>query len=204
MLVQVSQRCAVNRILGAFLVILLGAAVGSAQNSTPSKSDQTAPSTVFRYTGQSAHFSGANCPVGLRAQRRGPGNVVIVDGPNRYVSSPGVHLLFDNWQPNSIVAVTVTVHGYDAKVRTLPVGSGDSSELRKTVELNVNVSTGKTAGADLTLQPLATVSRVDLESVEYADGTRWSASEGKTCHVVPDLFMLVAGHRSCWPALAFP
>ena len=183
-----------NRIFAAFFVVLLGAVGGYAQNLTPPKADQPASSMAFRSTEQSAHFSGANCPVGLRAQRQGAGNVVVVDGSNRFVSSPRVHLQFDNWQPNTIVAVSVTVHGYDAKARITPVGSEDSSELRKTVELNLNVATGKTAGADLTLHPLATVSRVDLESVEYADGSRWSSSDGKTCHVVPDLFMLVASH----------
>lgn len=182
-----------NRVFGAFLVVLLCSVAGSAQNLTPPKLDQPSPSKAFLYPGQSPYFSGANCPVGLRAQRQGLGNMVIVDGPNRYAASPRVRLMFDNWQASEIVAMTLTVHGYDAKARISPVGrdAEGSSELTKTVDLKLSVDGGKKASTDLILRPLATVSRVDLESVEYADGTRWSASAGKMCHVVPDLFMLV-------------
>ena len=178
------RRCAVNRVSGAFLVVLLGSVVGYGQSFKP-----VGPSTQTVMT----RFSGSDCPVGLRAQRQGEGNVVIVDGSQRYVASPRVHLIFDNWQPNEIVAMTLTVHGYDAMGRISPVGgSEDSAELTKTVNLNLSVASGKKAATDVTLKPLVNVSLVDLESVEYADGTRWSASAGKTCHVAPELFMLVA------------
>lgn len=139
-------------------------------------------------------FSGSNCPVGLRAQRQGEGNLFIVDGSQRYVALPRLHLIFDNWQPNEIVAMTLTVHGYDGKARVSPAARGvdDWAELTKTVNLNLSVASGKKATTDVTLRPLVNVSLVDLESVEYADGTWWGASAGKTCHVVPELFMLVA------------
>jgi hypothetical protein len=183
------RRCAVNRVFGALFVLLVGSAAGSAQKLTPPKTDTPAPA-------QLTYFYGLNCPIGLRAQRQGQGNVVIVDGSQRYVPSARVRLLLDNWQSNAIVAMTVTVHGYDAKARVSPMdqGAGDSAELTKTVNLNLSVAGGKKASADVTLHPLATVSRVDLESVEYVDGTRWSASAGKTCGVVPDLLMLVSSN----------
>lgn len=180
-------RCGVNRVSGAFLVILLGTVGGYGQNLK-----LVGPSTPTVMT----RLSGANCPVGLRAQRQGLGNVVIVDGANKYAASPQVHLMFDNWQANEIVAMTVTVHGYDAKARISPVGRAgeDSAELSKTVNLNLSVAGWKKASTDVTLRPLASVSRVDLETVEYSDGSRWSASEGKTCRVVPELFMLVGSN----------
>ena len=185
-----------NRVFGAFFVLLVGSVAGSAQSLTPLGPNASTPGGVVQFRGQQASFSGANCPVGLRAQRQGQSNMVVVDGIERYVYSPRVHLLFDNWQPNAIVAMTLTVYGYDAKARISPVGGGleGSSELTKTVNLNLSVAGGQKASADVTLRPLATVSRVDLESVEYADGSRWSASDGKTCRVVPDLFMLVGSN----------
>ena len=173
-----------NRVSGAFLVVLLGAVAGFAQNLT--LIEPSTPSAMPRFTGSS-------CPVGLRAQRQGESNLVTVDGTQRYTFSPRLHLMFDNWQANEIVAMTVTVHGYDAKARISPVGRGaeDSAELTKSVNLNLSVASGKKASTDVTLRPLVNVSRVDLESVEYADGTRWGASEGKSCRVVPELVMLV-------------
>ena len=183
-----------NRVFGAFLVLLLGSIAGSAQNLTPFGSPT--PGGVVGVLGQLTYLYGLNCPVGLRAQRQGQSNMVVVDGSQRYVYSPRVRLLFDNWLPNAIVAMTLTVRGYDAKARVSPVdrGAERSSELTKTVNLNLSVAGRMKASADVTIRPLATVSRVDLESVEYADGTRWSASAGKTCRVVPDLLMLVGSN----------
>ena len=188
------RRCAVNRVFGALFVLLLGAVAGAAQSLPPS--DRPTPGGVVQFRGQQASLLGANCPVGLRAQRQGQNNMVVVDGTQRYVYSPRVHLMFDNWQSNAIVAMTVTVRGYDAKARISPVdrGSEGSAELTKTVNLNLSLAGGQKANADVTLRPLASVSRVDLESVEYADGSRWSASAGKTCRVVPDLLMLVGSN----------
>ena len=175
-----------NRVPGAFLVVLLGSVVGFAQNLT--LIEPSTPSAVPRFTGSS-------CPVGLRAQRQGEGNVVIVDGSQRYVALPRVHLIFDNWQPNAIVAMTFTVHGYDGKARVSPArGMEHWAELTKTVNLKFSVASGKQAATDVTLRPLVNISLVDLESVEYADGTWWGASAGKTCHVVPELFMLVGSN----------
>lgn len=182
-----------NRVFGALFVLLVGSVAGSAQNLPLGP---PMPGGAVQFRGQQASFLGANCPVGLRAQRQGQSNMVIVDGTQRYVYSPRVHLMFDNWQSNAIVAMTVTVRGYDAKARISPVDrvSEGSSELTKAVNLNLSLAGGKRASADVSLQPLATVSRVDLESVEYADGSRWTASAGKSCRVVPDLLMLVGSN----------
>jgi hypothetical protein len=136
---------------------------------------------------------GSNCPVELRAQPGGGGAVAYASDPQKG-KSQRLHLTFSNRKSKEIVAVSVTVRGLSPWARVVPVDSGTqaSHELAKTVDLNLNVATGKNAEEDVALQSFASITRVDLESVEYADGTSWKASSMQSCHIVPDRFVLVS------------
>jgi hypothetical protein len=137
---------------------------------------------------------GSNCPVELRAQPAGGGNMAYANGPQKDMAyTSRVHLIFGNRKSREIVAVRVTVRGLAPWARVVPMDSGAqaSHELAKTVDLKLNVPTGKNGERDVTLKSFASITRVDLESVEYADGTSWKASAMQSCHIVPELFMLV-------------
>ena len=122
--------------------------------------------------------------------------MTYANGPQKDLAySPRVHLIFGNRKSREIVAVSVTVRGLGPWARVVPAdgGSKDSHKLAKTVDLKLNVATGKNVEEDVTLKSFASITRVDLESVEYADGTSWKASAVQSCHIVPDMFMLVSG-----------
>jgi hypothetical protein len=156
----------------------------------PPSATQVNPSLVMAV--RLSYMTGS-CPVGLMAQRQGTGNVVQV-GSSRPVPTQKLRLTVDNFQDKGIVAATVTVRGYDASPRFMPLhtNSRESHELTKTVDLKVDVASGKTTATNLTVKSLASVSWVELESLEYGDGTQWNASAGKSCRVEPNKFLLVA------------
>jgi hypothetical protein len=141
--------------------------------------------------------SGMNCPISLRARPASGVNVVVVKHPQKVpVPFQQLHLIFGNWQSQEIVAASVIIRGFDSTPRLL-LGADNfqgSSALAKAVDLKLNVAKGKKAERDVTLESFATISRVDLESVEYADGTSWKASPQQKCHIMPDRLLLVGAH----------
>ena len=92
-----------------------------------------------------------------------------------------------------MVGATVRVRGYSARPQVFPV-SGDNSagELAKTVTFKLDVAQGKHSHTDVTAEKFGGISRIDLELVEYADGSVWRANSERSCSVEPSLFMLVA------------
>jgi hypothetical protein len=139
----------------------------------------------------------AGCPIDLQAQRRGNETLMFVNR-SRYdvIVSPRLHLIFANWQPREVVAVSVTVHGYNLAPRFLPTDyrSNDSLKLTLKVDLKFNDPYGMETETetDITLRSFASISRIDLNSVDYLDGTSWNTSDRQSCHIVPDEFMLAS------------
>lgn len=133
------------------------------------------------------------CPVGLHAQRRGATNMVMTDGKAQREAGPTVRLTVNNLQDKNIVGATVRVRGYGAKPQLFPIqGVSPAGRMTKTVSLKLNVAGGKNGEADVTAERFGSISRIYLESMEYADGTEWHADEQQPCSVEPDLLMLVA------------
>jgi hypothetical protein len=99
-----------------------------------------------------------------------------------------------NSNPHAIVGMQITVHGFPAKARVIPTLSteSDTSELKQTIDLKINVGSNQNASTDLRLRAFTAVRLLDVDSVDYADGSTWHASTHQTCHVEPDGFMLVS------------
>jgi hypothetical protein len=185
-----------NRITALLLMVLVGPCALIGQSASPKSEAPGINLGNVQFNAnsftQQTHVLGSNCPVELRAQPGGGGAMAYASGP-RKDNSQRLHLTFANRKSKEIVAVSVTVRGLSPWARVVPVDSGSqaSHQLAKTVDLKLNVATGKNAEEDVTLQSFASFTRVDLESVEYADGTSWKASAMQICHIVPDLFVLV-------------
>jgi hypothetical protein len=178
-----------NRVAVFVLMGLMGSCIVSAQGVAP-QADASAARAFISSNG----LSGMNCPISLRARPASGLNVVVVKHPQKIqVPFQQLHLTFGNWQSREIVSVSVTIRGFDATPRLI-LGADrlqDPSALAKAIDLKLNVANGKKAERDVTLESFATISRVDLESVEYADGTSWKASPQQSCHIIPDRFLLV-------------
>ena len=139
-----------------------------------------------------SYLTGA-CPVGLQAQRKGSTSMVVVDGKLRRQTGPTVRLTVNNLQGKDIVGATVRVLGYSARPQLFlvqPVSS--AAEMTKTVALKLDAAKGKNGEADVTAEKFGSISRIYLESLQYADGTEWSSNKEQSCYVEPDRLVLVA------------
>lgn len=167
------------------LMILSGASLALAQASRGSAAAQRA------LTVDSIQGMGVGCPVDLQAQRRGTGAMVQTMGqPGQ--AAQRLRLNWANRHGKAIVGATLVVRGFDASARVIPAGSAATPELKKTIDVKLNLSgEGKTT-TDMTMRSFSTVSWIDLTSVEYADGTGWSLPTGESCTVAPDRLVLVA------------
>jgi hypothetical protein len=133
---------------------------------------------------------GANCPVGLLARPAGAGAMVETAGRTQD-AAPQLQLHWENRHGRDIVAATIEVRGYDASPQIIPADVAVSPKLKKTFHVNVNLSGDGRTTTDLGIRPFASVSWIDLRSIEYADGTHWNAAAGETCRVVPSRLVLV-------------
>jgi hypothetical protein len=178
----------------AITLIALAPTVAPAQSRTP---DPTQSATLYRRPDTTG------CPVGVRAQREVTlGTVIVKDGqdgqdgrsrPENEITQR-LHMTLSNSNPHAIVGMQITVHGFPAKARVVPTVSAqsDRSELEKTIDLKINVGSNQNASTDLRLRAFTAVRLLNVDSVDYADGSSWHASAQQTCHVEPDGFMLVS------------
>ena len=145
----------------------------------------------------------ANCPIGIQARLETSGSLL---------AAQRLRVILSQWPPFGILASRVTVHGRaPAGDRSEPSEITESLELNRIVDYPPpGASTGDVphASTENVLpwlppqgQPLivrvsspdtrwfawvtgfTAVHYVDLESVSYADGTSWHASNGTPCRV---------------------
>lgn len=135
------------------------------------------------------------CPVGMRAQHT-PGGGLVAVAPGRPADrgfSQRLRLTLANPKPVRITGATITVHGLDGKARVTPSDSSEDDSAEQTRRLQIGFFDGsvKQTWSDLSVPGIVSVTRIDLESVSYEDGSTWSATR-VGCHIVPDTFMLVS------------
>lgn len=138
--------------------------------------------------------SGDVCPVSLQARRQGA-VVMRNTGDEQQDRTPAQQLeltLFNSHRRN-VVSVVLKVHGYDGSVQMMPADPirRGSHDVSRTVEVNLSVLGGRSASTDLTMRKFAAVSRIEVESIAFADGTSWRAAEPGQCSFTPELYMLV-------------
>lgn len=137
------------------------------------------------------NIMGEGCPVGLQAQRRGSNEIVQTKDHSPAAVAQQLQLNWTNRLQKEIVAAAIVVHGFDASARIIPVGSHLSPELKKVVAVKLDIASVGHATTHLNLQHFATISSVEVKSIEYADGTRWSAPTEGSCRIAPNLLLLV-------------
>jgi hypothetical protein len=170
--------------------------------------DQNArPSIIFLTTSpqspgqEQTHMSIVNlppvqsrCPVTMRAQHLADGGLVKTDGAHPNGIGQWLHLSLADLDSRQIARATLTVHGVTPRghvTQTLSAGGGSPGAVKT---LNVSFSAGEnwTARADIWVAGMSTVERIDVNSVDYSDGSKWKIAEDSGCHINPDPLMLIS------------
>jgi hypothetical protein len=141
-------------------------------------------------TFQSNLSTAEGCPVGLSAERRSDfGMRLAENGP---VSEPaqGLHISLMNLS-SRIESAEITVYGVTSRASIVPVGGAASNEISKTFVLHPGVVSKESQEATVWMRDVGALTRVELKSLTYADGSEWRESEASRCRAVPSLFVPV-------------
>jgi hypothetical protein len=178
------------------LAIVLATTSAIGQDSVLLRSPQTTPSVHVH-----PRSLGADCPVGLKVNH-GPSFLKRnteygpFAPPAPKVQEQRIQLTLTNPSPKEIASAQITVYGFSEKWRAVPLADAkDTPDLRKRVNLVLNVKGNDHASSDLSLSRFTAVAYVNLDSLTYADGAVWKASSPAACSVSPDLLMLVSAAR---------
>jgi hypothetical protein len=141
-------------------------------------------------TFQSDVSTADGCPVGLSAERRSDFGMRLAD--NGPVSEPaqGLHINLMNLS-SRIESAEITVYGVTSRASIMPVGGAASNEVSKTFVLHPGVVSKESQEATVWMRDVGALTRVELKSLTYVDGSGWRESEGSKCRAVPSLFVLV-------------
>lgn len=143
--------------------------------------------------------SDVDCPVSMHAQQQSGLGILTARGDrgqSRPRSGVAQHIrliLGDAGNSTRIVSAKVTARGTSPRWRMTPtvLNQGTSPDARKTLAVTFDVDGRDGASADLVLPGFTSVTSITLDSLTYADGTIWRASNGKGCRTAPDPLMLI-------------
>jgi hypothetical protein len=178
------------------LAIVLATTSAIGQDTVLLRSPQTTSSVLLQ-----PRTPSAACPVGMKVNH-GPSSLKKnteygpFAPPTPRVQEQRIQLTMTNPSAKEIVGAQITVYGFSDKWRAIPLAAArDTPDLRKTVNLVLNVKGNNHASSDLSLNRFTSVAYVDLDSLTYADGATWKASSPAACSVTPELLMLVSAAR---------
>ena len=134
--------------------------------------------------------SNSGCPVGFFASRQATGQIMSAGDAKQAGPAQGLHLTLNHLTEPAIESIEITVYGVSSKARVLPAGP-TPEDVSKTFELRRSAGSNSLSDADVWMHNVGSLSRVDLISITYADGTSWHATENFKCRAVPSNFLLV-------------
>jgi len=146
-------------------------------------------------------IEGPGCPGALRAQHQPTMGktiwTVALEDKNkkdqgRAPASMGLHVVFESarTQPRS---AELSVSYLPLRLKAMPIESDKAQELKKTFALAAEDK--DRLDGDLMVGPAATITRVHLMSVTFADGSVWHAPSEDACSVAPALYMPVEAKK---------
>jgi hypothetical protein len=111
---------------------------------------------------------------------------------NGPVSEPaqGLHISLMHLS-SRIESTEITVYGVTSRASIVPVGGTASNEVSKTFVLHPGVVSKESQEATVWMRDVGALTRVELKSLTYVDGSGWRESEGSRCRAVPSLFVPV-------------
>jgi hypothetical protein len=132
-----------------------------------------------------------SCPVSLHAQHKADGAMMQAGIAHAVGIGQLLHLVLED-SSGAIAKATVTIHGYSNKARIAKTSGNGVYDVESTVTVDFSSVSPHAAAGDAWAAGMTAVTRLDLNSVSYADGTTQAFTAQQACHVAPDPFMLVA------------
>jgi hypothetical protein len=157
------------------------------------------PATTFT-TGQTVVITGRlpgnfGCPVGFSATRQAAGQMMSADDAKQKGPAQGLHLELQHINRPAIESIEVTVYGRSPKQGILLIDSEASVKsddaISKTFELQRKAESRSLTDADVWMHNVGSLTRVDLNTITYSDGSTWHSTENFKCRAVPSNFILV-------------
>jgi hypothetical protein len=147
--------------------------------------------------GQVVRTASPACPLNMHVRQRAGGTLLSTDVQGRRVETFAARLRLELTNPlpdrssQRMESATVTVQGWSAKEKILPVHSGDrSGPPLKTMTVPLTGGGLPNASADLELPGFTAARMVRLESITFDDG---QVRTFRSCQTAPDPFMPVDG-----------
>jgi hypothetical protein len=169
----------------------------------------TAPAPTPQRAAVQTRVTG-NCPVGLMAQRRDDGKTVWVvsfedEAKTNHATtlkpgSAGVHVSLTASERSTIRKAEVAVYFVPPATRVLPVNQYSQyaakapkapAEQKKTFHVSASDDNSQQLTADLLVGPASGITHIHILSMDYADGTTWTAPNKNACTVEPNGLLLV-------------
>ena len=151
-----------------------------------------------------------SCPVGLMAQRRDDGQTIWVvsmedEAKANHATAPkagsaGVHVSLTAGEKSPIRQAELAVYFVPPATRVLPVNQYSQyapkapkppAEQKKTFHVSSSDGNSQELTADLLVGPASGITHIHILSMDYADGTTWTAPNKSACTVEPNGLMLV-------------
>jgi hypothetical protein len=178
--------------LSVSLLILLAGAFTFAQTSSnpPLKNYPSAGKAADSVVLYANRPDNAGCPVSFFASRQGTGHAMSAADAGQAGPAQGLHLMLNHLTAPAIESIEITVYGVSSKGRVLPVGL-PSDDVFKTFELRREAGSNSLSDADVWMHNVGSLSKVDLISIHFTDGTTWHSTENLKCLAVPSNFLLV-------------
>jgi hypothetical protein len=131
------------------------------------------------------------CPVGLVVERRF--DFVTRLAADGHGSGPeqGLRISLMPLVMPRIRSAEITVYGVTSQASIVPVGGAASNEIAKTFLLHPEEVSKGLQEATVWMGDVGALTKVELKSLTYVDGSEWIASERSRCSAVPSLFVLV-------------
>jgi len=184
----------------AFVIVLLGGAtvtgqgVGQSQGSFGVAGMENMQTTGTKATNPAGNpASVGSCPVSMRAQHLSDGNLVKTRDGHPSGIGQWLHLSLVSRDSRQITRATLRVRGFSPRARVTQTGPGGDPAFDAMRTLTVAFAAGadRSASADFRVPGMTAVGRIDLESLEYSDGSTWKIGDASTCRVTPDPEMLI-------------
>lgn len=177
-----------RRLPVSLLMLLATVSYISGQAEPRGQADAAHPlSTIFQIPAESN-----GCPVGLSAERRSDTMIVRTGDTRLGEPAHGLRITFNRREGPQIESAEIMVYGMTSKLRALPASTSSSDEVSKTFQLRRIQGSEGLQEASIWMHKVGSLTRVELISITYADGTTWNQSKSSQCQAVPNALMLIS------------